>query len=850
MIPLRLTVSNFMSYPEGTPPVDLSCFHVACLSGENGNGKSALLEAITWSLWGEARAHADNLVRMGQQEMRVDLEFMVDGVRYVVSRRRSRKGGGATHTELSVVTDDGQYRSQTGTGERLTQEKINRILGMEYRAFINSAFILQGRTDEFTRQKPTERKEILAEILDLGRYDRLEEMARARQRTAEDRSRVLQGEIETLAQDLARLPEHEASLVEAQGKLDAAAGQRDSYQERLTHLQLELTALSAQAALLTTLAEQARRAAEQAEQVEQRRKNLRARISTLDSKLQRRDEIEAQMALLVEARQELEKMELARERHLQIEREERRLEVALAERRHAIEIRQSRVEVQLKELGKRGGEAPRLRREIEKLSASHQPLAVLEKVFDALREDRDAQVQKMQSAIAEMGARDRDLERLAQRRALLEQPAADCPLCAQPLDEHDHARLLSSLDDEQARLHEDYDRLENERAAAAAAESAIKQKARLIKQQIDEARKCDQDAALLQQELQEAEDAAERIPEAQSALAAIHLELKGEIEPEITGRLRILREDRIAAGYDAARHDALRIGVRKLEPAERELSDIAHADETRADALRQLEEGNRIHDTHEKEMIDLRTQMASMADVPERKGSLESVMRQLGAERDRAAAAAAAAQEEVGRCRSLVDQCALLAARRAEKTEERNRTGKDAAIYKDLVAAFGKKGIQAMIIENVIPEIEAEANRLLSLMADSGMQIQFHTQKELKKGGGAETLEIIIGDQAGDRPYECYSGGETFRINFAIRIALSRLLARRAGAQLQTIVIDEGFGSQDAQGRRRLIEAIESVKDEFARILVITHLDDIKDEFPTRLHVTKDASGSRVTVMR
>src|SRR5205814_2039240 len=111
-----------------------------------------------------------------------------------------------------------------------------------------------------------------------------------------------------------------------------------------------------------------------------------------------------------------------------------------------------------------------------------------------------------------------------------------------------------------------------------------------------------------------------------------------------------------------------------------------------------------------------------------------------------------------------------------------------------------------------------------------------------------ETLEIEISDSVGARRYELYSGGEAFRVNFALRIALSRLLAGRAGARLETLFIDEGFGSQDQEGRDRLVEAITAIQDDFRRVLVITHIDELKDVFPARLEVTKGANGSQVAV--
>jgi len=132
------------------------------------------------------------------------------------------------------------------------------------------------------------------------------------------------------------------------------------------------------------------------------------------------------------------------------------------------------------------------------------------------------------------------------------------------------------------------------------------------------------------------------------------------------------------------------------------------------------------------------------------------------------------------------------------------------------------------------------------------MSVSFATQREFKdkkREDRKETLDIVIQDAAGKREYELFSGGEAFRINFAIRLALSRVLARRAGARLQTLVIDEGFGSQDADGRQRLVEAINLVKPEFAKIMVITHLEELKDAFPARIEVTKLPKGSQVEVI-
>jgi exonuclease SbcC len=170
---------------------------------------------------------------------------------------------------------------------------------------------------------------------------------------------------------------------------------------------------------------------------------------------------------------------------------------------------------------------------------------------------------------------------------------------------------------------------------------------------------------------------------------------------------------------------------------------------------------------------------------------------------------------------------------------------------KALERAFSKDGVPALLIEQALPEIETQANDILDRLSGGGMSLNFSTQRQLKsKDEKRETLDIMISDSTGKRrEYEMFSGGEAFRVNFAIRLALSRVLAHRAGARLQTLFIDEGFGSQDSEGRQRLIEAINLVRPEFERVLVITHLEELKDQFPARIEVEKTLRGSQLRVL-
>jgi exonuclease SbcC len=207
---------------------------------------------------------------------------------------------------------------------------------------------------------------------------------------------------------------------------------------------------------------------------------------------------------------------------------------------------------------------------------------------------------------------------------------------------------------------------------------------------------------------------------------------------------------------------------------------------------------------------------------------------------------------EVGAAQQKVLVLDDLKSRRDIITAERETQAQEASKYHQLERAFGKNGVPALLIESALPQIETKANKILDRLSAGSMSIRFITQREYKdkkRQDLMETLDIQISDNAGIRDYEMFSGGESFRINFAIRLALSEVLAQRAGARLQTLVIDEGFGSQDEMGRQRLIEAINTVKADFAKILVITHIDSLKEAFPTRIEVTKTSRGSNVKVI-
>jgi exonuclease SbcC len=167
--------------------------------------------------------------------------------------------------------------------------------------------------------------------------------------------------------------------------------------------------------------------------------------------------------------------------------------------------------------------------------------------------------------------------------------------------------------------------------------------------------------------------------------------------------------------------------------------------------------------------------------------------------------------------------------------------------YSKLQQAFGRNGIPTNIIENVIPEIEETTNDILKGL-DTPIRISIESQKDLKNGGKAETLDINVITPYGLRPYANYSGGEKTFIDFAIRIALSIILARRSNCQIQTLILDEAWEHLDSVNRGFIAKAIVWIKNkfDFKRVIIISHEEELQAACKNRINIVFDGKRSYV----
>ncbi len=866
MIPLKLQVRNFMCYRDNVAPLDFTGIHLACLAGDNGHGKSALLEAMTWALWGRTRAKRDDeLIHLGQTEMEVEFTFALGDNRYRVIRKRDMRGRGRSDLQLQIQAGDrpaegvstepdevprpSLWRSITESTIRDTQTRINDLLRMDYDTFINSAFLLQGRADEFTVKPPGERKRILGDILGLGQWDDYEQRAKERAKAKQSQAEQIAARMAEIDRELEREPAYRDELAQAETDAARLGDQLQKAESELRALREEKKELDFKQSQIDELASRVahgeRELADVREQVEATQK----RLANYEAALSEREQIEQGFAALVAARARNEELSRKLSQHAELERRRGQLELAITEARTALDWEQRRCADRVAELERQVAQAETWQTDLKEVQEQLARLARLENEQEAKRREVQDIVSRVSGLQTENGQLRAEMEPLKEKVDLLKEAEARCPLCGQGLSDENRQRLVEQFTAEgrekgdrhranQATIRELTARRETLEGEIAAIDRELQARAALQGQQ-----------ATLEKSVAEAEAAATELEALQKQLAELEKQLaeKDYAHAEQTEPAELLA--RLAAvGYDTEAHRQVRADLDTLSVFAESKARLDAALERIGEERANLERLRVSQARWEERLGADRERREALARDVARRDEVARLVAEKSREVNEFQTQERHARDVLAAARQKLDHCRYLRGEREKRLAEQQQAAAEQASYEELRVAFGKKGVQAMIIEHAIPDIEDEANALLSRMTGGRMHVRFETQRETLKGDTVETLDLIISDELGPRPYELYSGGEAFRVNFAIRIALSKLLAHRAGARLQTLIIDEGFGTQDAQGRARLVEAINAIRDDFEKILVITHIDELKDAFPVRIDVWKTPDGSQIAI--
>jgi len=790
----RLRLKNFRQHAE----TDLILGPgLTGIIGPNGAGKTTLLEAIAWVLYGTpaARGNRDSIRRRGakpRSRVEVELEFTLGAHRYRVLRTLADAALFQDGAEAPMAT------SLVGVTERLT-----RLLGMTREEFFSTYFTGQKELAIMAAMSPAERGQFLSRVLG---YERLR-LAQDRLREGRSRLRARLGGLEDgLADETALAAEEETVAERLETVAQAAArvrAEREQAAVVLAAVRPRWEALQQLQERVRSVASDLRIAEKDVIQAGQVIEKLDHDLAEAISAQSRLAELREQVAPLPGLRAERDRLDdaarvLARRREAQGQVAELSRELEAIDGR--LEALPSQAAAAEARAGRDAGRAA--------LEASVRTARELRTGW--VRDSQDATTRR-QHLLDQFGELKRQREQLVALG-----PDGACPTCSRVLGD-EYANVVAVLDRQIAEVETNgryfrqrLDQLKAEPADLVAAESrraALEQRLAQLASRVVE----------LETQAREREATERRRVDLAARLAGLQEASRGDLVP-----------------YDEARHTEVRRLISSLEPVAAEAVRHAAMAERSERLGAQMAEAEQRLSAAETSAARLREEVAGL-------GWSEQTFAETAGQF--ATASRAVQESEVQVARIEAEEAATrgnqaaLARRRAERTRRLAAIEElrlELRVNQELDAAFAD--LRTDLNAQLRPDLSELASGFLRDLT-SGR----YTDLELDE----DYVATIVED--GD-PKPVISGGEDDVINLALRLAISQMIAERAGQPLSLLVLDEIFGSLDEERRGAVLDLLRQLGDRFPQVILITHIDSVRDGFDRVVRVSFDAAEGMATI--
>ena len=747
--------------------------------GPNGSGKSTLLEAIAWALYGTpaARGTRDS-IRFSRAapraSVKVELEFELAGHRYRVVR-------GLTNAE--VFLDGGDVPiANTITG---ATELLQRRLGMTRSEFFHTYFTGQKELDVMATLGAAERARFLSRVLGYDRISGAQEIAR-------ERRRALMAEINGLKQGM---PDADAIW---RGVADAEARLAVS-RTRATEADV---ARESTAVRLSAVAPQWLDAQAQRDQMQQLLAELRVAESEAMGLAREVERLDRELAAVAIAHGELAPLRKAILPLPSLRAELETLEqlAAADARRQALMERVRTVaeeDAKLTERALRLESAPTLERDTQlQIATLRGTLVELERTLDS---ERTTWVRDRQEAETRRDTLRGQYAELSEQRDTLEGLGEEspCPTCGRPLGASYRGVLDLLLEQvETVRIDGNYYRQRVEQLAAVPA--AI--------DTMDEQRRT------MQTELSAAERRLLRIQNAlneSTQIAESRVELAARLA-QATGQLAALPH-----GYEAQRHRALRDNVVRLQELETKAARVGglveREDVTRTERLRVIV----LRDAARTKVVELERQRTALGMDDSAYQKVREAHERASAEARRAELDAVSAGGEAERARAALDSAEQGRRDLARLQDTLDALEKDKQLHDELDRAL--TDLRTDLNFQLRPELAEIASGFLDGLTDGRYSaLEFD-----------EDYKVLVMEEGLPKPV--ISGGEEDLCNLVLRLAISQMIAERAGQAFSLLILDEVFGSLDETRRANVVELLRHLHDRFEQVIVITHIEQVRE---------------------
>lgn len=919
MIPVRVLLRNFLCYGEldGDVPIefDFEGSRLWSISGDNGAGKSAIFDAITYSLFGQHRGGAQEdsrLIRKGARECEAIFEFRLDEHLFRARRTVGRPRGKArqepkTWQAAWFDPDAVDWRPIPGTDSKTGLERwVREKLGFGYETFVASVLLLQGQSDQLIQAPPKKRFDILSGLLNLEPYKRLEAAAVERTKKARDEAQRLEGQLAGLplvtAEEIEKAQEVVRDSDEALEHAQATTTQAElavNEARRYAKLQTDLWEAKEQLKRVEGLLEDAERIHSEYEEWQR----LSDAVPKLRAALEDLRQADRQATQAQEARAKAASIDLdglkravadaettedeAEERARQLREERDALADALPLLRDVLRCRN--------ELSQR-----------ERSLAEHGAPDAWEKQVT----EREQVARRLQKEKGEGEAKQRTAaDAVAQTKAALQQAEAQltarreakdevvCSRCGQRISSEHIEKELEEAERQVAAAQRRVEKAQQVEAGASRELEALTRDDKRAQEELEDARRRLETSKRLEEERQRAcTDLDRALTGAESApahlLAAVAKNPLADAQETVNGLDRRIRDLRTrvqgAEGEERRAREEHRQAQQGYEEALREIQGLEGEAQRLDEVSRGLRRQAQVRlsdvgaESRERAMAQdepfieaLSTRLSTLGDVPEEHLALQKAAdeqhrletqiealekassevrpehrlpvedaesRQQEAQRRRREA-----QERRDEAREALRRLQEATKRRQEVEADSATANRQRALYARLADLLGRSGLQALLLDAAIQGIAHLANETLTRISGGQLQLQIRRQPSAR---GEEEIVIQAVDLASsDEPLDVQfvSGSQKFRASAALAAGIGQYAGRGAGS-VRSLIIDEGFGSLDTQGRQEMIDELRNLSQLMDRIIVVSHQEDFQDRtlFPTGYILRKAGQQTEV----
>ncbi|EJN60479.1 DNA double-strand break repair ATPase Rad50 [Halogranum rubrum] len=877
----RLRLENFKPYADADLGLDDG---VTVIHGLNGSGKSSLLDACFFALYGSKALDGtlDDVITNGEEDAEIELWFTHDGESYHIERRL-RRSGERTLTAKCVL----EGPDTTVDGSRDVRRFVTELLRMDAEAFVNCAYVRQGEVNKLINATPRQRQDMIDDLLQLGKLEEYRERAgqarlgvddilankrgaldeldtQIQEREEQDlhgRLNELESKLKSIDDDLER---HRENRERAESSRDEAQATLDSYEEkreRLDELADEIEELESKIAETERerddLRDEIRETQAQKTELESTTADVLAETtletaseSAIESRLDTLDEQETEQSeALNEARMHAQALD-NQSGNLSEKADDRRSRAD--DKRARADRLDTEVETATEELDSRRETLDEMADEIAELKTAFDTAEADIELGEAsvhladLREERESLRDEIENVRTELKT---VRNSVTEAERLLDE--GKCPECGQPVEDSPH---VDTLDEDRARVSEletELDELQADRESLDAAidrakdlveteaeieslqsnrenvEQLVEQKAETVDEKRTEAEtlreEADELATQAENTREVAEGKAEEAAEARETVEELETELDAiDAKQAQLDRLADLRE-RIEEAEERA--ERLREKRTDLDERNDERREYLAGKRDQRDDLR--------GEVDEEQVEQARSQKQNAVDYLEK---VEAELDRLAERRDELQNAIGSVNNAIEQLETLREQRESVATRVAALESLHEETEELEGLYGDLRADLRQRNVESL---------ERMLNETFDLVYgnDAYSTIRLDGEYELtvfQKDGQALDPEQL-------------SGGERALFNLSLRCAIYRLLAEgiEGTAPLPPLILDEPTVFLDSGHVSRLVDLVEEMRALGVRqIIIVSHDDELVGAADDLVTVEKNSTTNRSTVGR